>query len=78
MKKKLFQEADCTIDAFNYFNEQMIKETGLVLSEFKFEAERSLSEDCRCIMWKYKNYVLEYYIKDPFYILYKEEDDGKN
>ena len=73
--KPVLYEDDCTPDAREYFDIDMVKLTGMNHVEFQNIAARTEKNDGMTVSYKYNQFVLEYSGDDPFYILYTEVDE---
>ncbi len=67
MNKIIISEDDCVPDAFEYFDKQMIKYTGMSTGEFKKAAVKvnfNMGYE-----WRYGKFTLSWFGDDPFYEL---------
>lgn len=66
---KILQQDDTAPDALEYFQEQLIRETGLSLWDFQQKAFRA--DFPMGMIWSHKGYRLSWFADDPFYTLEK-------
>lgn len=71
---KLFQEDDAAPDANRYFWDKVIMLTGLDYNNFK-QGKKLHNNDDDWIGYQQDIYVIKYFADDPFWTLYREEEE---